>query len=67
MSQGDLWTWTKTGERGIEVSRNESYLSLTFINDDWPFPSPPVWVPKAQCRRAPMKYYHDETVEEALL
>jgi hypothetical protein len=67
MSQGDLWTWNKTGEQGIEVSRNKDYLKLALIDDTWPFPLPPVWVLKSQCRRAPMKYYHEETIEEALL
>ena len=66
MSQGDLWTWTRTGEQGIEVARNERFLKLALMQDDWPFPAPPIWVLRSQCKRAPMKYFGGECAIEEL-
>lgn len=60
MSQGDLWTYKRTGEHGIEFASNDDYLQLALIREDWPFPSPPVWVLRKECERSRQRYLHNQ-------
>jgi hypothetical protein len=66
MSQGDTWQ-LPDGRKGLEVRRNEKELLLSVIRDDWPWPDYPIWVNKAQCRKLPTRYHHNELVEDALV
>jgi len=59
VSQGDVWLNKRTGERGIEIAHNDDYVQLSFIQDDWPFPTPPVWVLRKDCERIQSRYHSD--------
>ena len=45
--------WKHEGQRGIEVGRTPEgqYLSISVINDNWPFPSEPVCWELKRCVR----------------
>lgn len=45
--------WKHMGQRGIEVGRTPEgkYLSISVINDNWPFPAEPVCWELKQCVR----------------
>lgn len=69
MSQGDVWIYRRTGERGLEIEHNSDYLQLAFMHEDWPFPARPVWVLRKDCHRARPRYqkrYPDDMEDSPL-
>ena len=64
--QGDVWQ-IKSGERGLEVGRDDKRLKLALINPLWPFPSAPEWFKKSECKKMPSRYHGNEVIEEAML
>ncbi len=58
--QGDLWT-LRDGQRGIEIAATSEVLTLAVIREHWPYPAPPISVPREWCAPAPMRYLHGAT------
>lgn len=69
MSAGDVWQ-VPGGKRALELSAStRSTLVLAVIEPTWPWPRPPVSLPREMCTRLPSRYLHGQvpTDEEALL
>lgn len=58
MSAGDVWQ-VPGGKRALELSAStRSILVLAVIEPDWPFPRPPISLPREMCTRLPSRYLH---------
>jgi len=69
MSAGDVWQ-VPGGKRALELSSSSPrILVLAIIDEHWPFPRPPVSLPREMCTRLPSRYLHGAVPEdeEALL
>lgn len=68
MSAGDVWQ-VPGGKRALELSSSSPrILVLSVIEEHWPFPRPPISLPREMCTRLPSRYLHGQvpTDEEAL-
>lgn len=57
MSAGDVWL-IPGGHRALELSHStRDVLVLSIMDPHWPFPKPPVSVPRDLCVKQPSRYH----------
>ncbi len=53
---GDKWL-IPGGQEALEVGRQGSILLLAVIHPHWPWPKPPVALPRDLCTKQPSRYH----------